>query len=112
MDDPSRELRIDATNSTVTVSAGMSYTVLSRELNKAGFASVNMASIPDLSIAGACATGTDGSGDDHRVLAASVAAMQLVVSDGLSSIAAERRWRHLSRLGSRSGALGIVTQLT
>ena len=71
-------LTIDSTNSTVTVASGMSYTELAEELHRAGFALANMASIPDISIAGACATGTHGSGDAQRVLAASVAAMQLV----------------------------------
>src|ERR1700729_3051844 len=74
--------RIDSASSTVTVSAGMNYTELFGQLHQAGFALANMASIPDLSIAGACATGTHGSGDNHRVLAASVLAIQLVVSDG------------------------------
>jgi len=77
-----RTLTIDATNSTVTVASNMSYTELGEELYRAGFALSNMASIPDISIAGACATGTHGSGNDQRVLAASVAAMELVLADG------------------------------
>ena len=77
-----KTLSIDPTDSTVTVASGMSYTELAVELCRAGFALSNMASIPDISIAGACATGTHGSGDDQRVLAASVAAMQLVLADG------------------------------
>jgi xylitol oxidase len=113
MDGLAHELRVDSTHSTVTASAGMSYTVLSRELNKAGFALANMASIPDLSIAGACATGTHGSGDHHRVLAASVAAMQLVVSDG-TLVELRRDADGDAFLGSvvALGALGIVTQFT
>jgi alditol oxidase len=60
----------------------MTYTELAEGLHGAGFALANMASIPDISIAGACETGTHGSGDDQRVLAATVAAVQLVVADG------------------------------
>ena len=41
----------------MTVTSGMSYTELAEELSRAGFALSNMASIPDISIAGACATG-------------------------------------------------------
>jgi alditol oxidase len=113
MDGLPHELRIDSADSTVTASAGMSYTVLSRELNEAGFALANLASIPDLSIAGACATGTHGSGDQHRVLAASVVAMQLVVSDG-TLVELRRDADGETFLGSvvALGALGIVTQLT
>ena len=113
MDGLPHELRIDPANSTVTVSAGMRYRELSRELDKAGFALANMASIPDLSIAGACATGTHGSGDDQRVLAASVVAMQLVVSDGTLvelRLDADRNTFFGSVVAL--GALGIVVRLT
>ena len=50
----------------------MTYTELAEGLHGAGFALANMASIPDISIAGACETGTHGSGDDQRVLAAAL----------------------------------------
>ena len=68
-----KTVTIDSTNSTGTAASGMSYTELAQELLGAGFALSNMASVPDISIAGACATGTYGSGDAQRVLAASVA---------------------------------------
>jgi alditol oxidase len=113
MDGLPNGVRIDSTNSTVTVSAGMSYTELSAELHQAGFALANMASIPDLSIAGACATGTHGSGDNHRVLAASVVAMQLVVSDGtLVELRLDADRDAFRGSVVALGALGIVTQLT
>jgi alditol oxidase len=106
-------LRIDPTNSTVTASAGMSYTELSGELHQAGFALANMASIPDLSIAGACATGTHGSGDDQRVLAACVVAMQIVGSDGsLMELRLDADGETFLGSVVALGALGIVTQLT
>ena len=66
----------------MTVTSGMSYTESDCGAAPRGFALANMASIPQISIPGACATGTHGSGDDHGVLAASVASTQLVVSDG------------------------------
>ncbi len=108
-----KRLAIDSANSTVTVAAGMSYTEVTGELHRAGFALANMASISQISIAGACATGTHGSGDDQRILAASVAAMQLMMSDG--DLVELRRDIHRDRFrGSvvALGALGIVTQLT
>jgi hypothetical protein len=70
-----------------------------------------MASIPHISIAGACATGNHGSGDDQRVLASSVAAMQFVVSDG--SLVELRRDMDRDKFRGwvgALGALGIVTQ--
>ena len=75
-------LEIDSTNSTVRVTSGMTYTELAEGLHRAGFALANTASIPDISIAGACATGTHGSGDEQRVLASSVSALQFVAAEG------------------------------
>ena len=113
LDSLPKTFHIDRDHSTVTVSAGMTYTELTVELHRAGFALVNMASIPDISIGGACATGTHGSGDAQRVLAASVAGMQLLVADG--DLVEMRRDFHRDIFpGSvvALGALGIVTQLT
>jgi xylitol oxidase len=104
---------IDRAHSTVTVAAGMTYTEVVVELHRAGFALANMASIPQISIGGACTTGTHGSGDGQRVLAASVAAMQLVVAEG--DLAELRRDLHRDTFPGAVvalGALGIVTQLT
>jgi alditol oxidase len=108
-----RRLTIDSTNSTVTVSSATTYTELARELHAAGFALANMASISPISIAGACATGTHGSGNDQRVLAASVAAMQFVDSGG-DLVEVRRDVDREQFRGSvvALGALGIVTQLT
>ena len=66
-----------------------------------------------VSIAGACATGTHGSGDDQCVLAASVAALQLVGPDG-DLLELRRDADRDTFRGSMValGALGIVTQLT
>jgi xylitol oxidase len=106
-------INLDSVNSTVTVSSAVTYTDLSKALHRAGFALANMASIPDISIAGACTTGTHGSGDDQCVLAASVAAIQLVGSDG-DLVELGRDSDRDSFRGSvvSLGALGIVTQLT
>ena len=108
-----KTLQIDRANSTVTVASRTTYTELAQEFNGAGFALANMASIPHISIAGACATGTHGSGDDLSVLAASVSAILLVLADGEL---VELR-RDVDRDAFRGsvvalGALGVVTHLT
>jgi xylitol oxidase len=108
-----KTLKVDSVNSTVRVASGLTYTELAEGLHRAGCALANMASIPDISIAGACATGTHGSGDGQRGLAASVAAIQLVVADG--TLVELRRDVDRDRFpGSvvALGGLGIVTQLT
>lgn len=106
-------LTIDSASSSVTVASGMNYAELAAELQRSGYALPNMASIPNISIAGASATGTHGSGDTQRVLAASVAAMQLVGPDG-DLIELRRDSDRDTFRGSvvALGALGVVTQLT
>lgn len=108
-----KTLKVDSVNSTVRVTSGMTYTELAEGLHRAGFAVANTASIADISIAGACATGTHGSGDDQRVLAASVAAIQFVVADGnLVELRRDIDRDHFPGSVVTLGALGIVTQLT
>jgi xylitol oxidase len=103
---------VDSATLTATVPSGMSYAVLSEHLHRAGFALANLASIPHISIAGACATGTHGSGNDQRVLAAAVSGLQLVGSDG-DVVELQRDVNRDKFRGSvvALGALGIVTQL-
>src|SRR5262249_21282007 len=75
-------LAIAPGRSQATVSAGTRYAELAPQLHQAGYALANLASLPHLSVAGACATGTHGSGDDNPGLAAAVAAIDLVTADG------------------------------
>ena len=56
---------LDPEARTVTVEAGMSYGQLCPSLDSKGFALHNLASLPHISIAGACSTGTHGSGDKN-----------------------------------------------
>ncbi|MEO8828667.1 D-arabinono-1,4-lactone oxidase [Lapillicoccus sp.] len=97
--------------STVTVGAGMRYGEVSRRLHKQGWALANLASLPHISVAGAVATGTHGSGDTNASLATAVAAITLLDASG--------RERRLARGDADFdgsvvglGALGIVTTLT
>ena len=53
-----------------------------RVLREAGLALANLASLPHISVAGAVATATHGSGDANRNLADAVAGLELVTSDG------------------------------
>src|SRR5581483_7948788 len=75
-------VRIDRDQSTVTVQAGATYGQLCRELHRQGLALHNLASLPHISVGGACATATHGSGDRNGVLASAVEAMQLVIGSG------------------------------
>jgi xylitol oxidase len=106
-------LVLDRERQTVTVDAGVRYGRLGRELRREGFALPNMASLPHISVAGACATATHGSGDGNGVLATAVRALELVDAGG------ERLELSRDRDGDRFpgavvglGALGVVTALT
>ena len=60
----------------------MTYGQLCPYLHEKGFALHNLASLPHISIAGACATATHGSGVKNGNLATAVSALELVTADG------------------------------
>ena len=100
-------------DSTVTCEGGITYGKLAEHLHRAGFALHNMASLPHISVAGAVATATHGSGVRNGNLATAVRAMEVVTADG--------EVRQLSRetIGDRFdgcvvslGGLGVVTKIT
>jgi xylitol oxidase len=106
-------MEIDAGRATVTVSAGLRYGELAGPLNEAGWALRNLGSLPHISIAGACATGTHGSGDGNGNLATAVSALQMVTADGdVVTASREDDGERFGGLVVALGTLGIVTSLT
>ena len=75
-------LLLDRQRHTATVNAGVRYGDLCRRLHREGYAVHNTASLPHISLAGACATGTHGSGDRNGNLATAVSGMELVTAGG------------------------------
>lgn len=75
-------VEVDRAASTVTVGAGTTYGALARALHAEGLALHNLASLPHISVGGAIATGTHGSGDRSGGLATAVAGLELVTSAG------------------------------
>ena len=73
---------VDRERQTVTVNAGLRYGRLGQLLEREGFALHNLASLPHISVAGACATATHGSGDRNGNLATAVAALEMVTAAG------------------------------
>jgi xylitol oxidase len=104
---------LDATARTVTVEGGMSYGQLCPELDGKGFALHNLASLPHISIAGACSTATHGSGDKNGNLATAVSALEMVTASG-DIVQLSRRddgeTFHGAVVGL--GALGVITKVT
>jgi alditol oxidase len=104
---------IDAEAATVTVAAGVKYGDLARRLNAAGWALPNLASLPRISVAGACATATHGSGDRNRNLPAAVRTLDLVTADGtLLTLDRDADPGIFPGAVAGLGALGVVTALT
>ena len=100
---------LDTISQTVTVEAGVRYGELGSYLYSQGFALHNMASLPHISVAGAIATATHGSGDENGNLATAVRGMEMVKATGeIVSLSASE----CANLTVHLGALGVVTKVT
>lgn len=104
------EVAVDSERRVVRVAAGLRYGDVAPRLDREGWALANLASLPHISLAGAVATGTHGSGDAVASLAASVAAVELVTADGETRRFA-RGDADFDGVVVCLGALGIVTAL-
>jgi alditol oxidase len=108
-----RLIGIDREHRTVTIEAGMKYGRLGRYLHGEGYALHNLASLPHISVAGACATATHGSGDSSGNLATAVSAMEVVTADGqVVELSRERHGEQFQGMVVSLGGLGVVTKLT
>jgi xylitol oxidase len=106
-------LGLDREHRTVTVEAGVRYGTLARWLHDEGYALHNLASLPHISVAGACATGTHGSGDRHGNLATAVLAMELVTGNGdVVVLSREQDREQFEGAVVGLGGLGVITKLT
>jgi alditol oxidase len=106
-------VEIDTAAGEVEVAAGVRYADLASRLNDSGHALHNLASLPHISVAGSCATGTHGSGDGNGNLATAVARFEMVTAEGelvvLDRAADGDRFRG-AVVGL--GALGVVVSMT
>ena len=108
-----RVIGLDAARTSVTVEGGIAYGALSRFLAHEGLALHNLASLPHISVAGACATGTHGSGDRNANLATAVSAIEFVAADGaLHTLTRDHDGDTFRGAVVALGALGVVTRLT
>jgi xylitol oxidase len=104
-------LDLDAGRRSVTVAGGVRYGEVATYLHRAGRALEALASLPHISVAGAVATGTHGSGDTTRGLAAAVSGLELVTAGG-DVVGVRRGEPDFAGLVVGLGAAGIVTRLT
>lgn len=105
------QITTDREAGTVTVPAATTYADLADALNREGLALPNMASLPHISVGGAVATATHGSGERLGNLATSVTGLELVGSTG-DVFTIQRGDARFDGLVVGLGALGIATQVT
>lgn len=104
-------VEVDEENRTAAVTGFAAYGTVALALEQRGWALGNLASLPHISVAGAVATGTHGSGDENGSLATAVAAIEVVGADGSVCRYARGDADFAGRLVSL-GALGVVVGLT
>ncbi len=106
-------MELDAAARTVTVGAGVRYGTLAPYIDKQGYALHNLASLPHITVAGATATATHGSGVSNGNLSTAVSGLEIVTADG--------EVVHLTRANDGDqfraavvnlGALGVITKIT
>jgi xylitol oxidase len=102
---------LDEAARTVTVGGGTRYGVLALWLEERGWALHNMGSLPHISVAGATATGTHGSGDTLGNLSTAVRALEWVDASGdLQRVRAADT--DFAGYVVHLGAFGVVTRVT
>jgi alditol oxidase len=104
---------LDKAKRQVTVEGGIRYGELGPILHGEGYALHNLASLPHISIAGACATATHGSGVTLGNLATAVAAVEFINADGdLVTHSRDKNPDTFPGAAVNLGALGVVTRMT
>ncbi len=104
-------VQLDKENKTITVEAGARYGDFSKQLYEQGFALHNLASLPHITVAGACATATHGSGVTNGNLATEVLSIELVTPGG-DILNLDRNNPDFYAVVVGLGAFGIITKLT
>lgn len=104
-------LVVDAEHRSVTLGAGTRYGDVAADIDRAGFALHNTGSLPHISVGGAVATGTHGSGTTLGSLATAVRAFEVLGPDG-SARTIDRTDPAFDGAVLHLGLLGIVTRVT
>jgi xylitol oxidase len=104
------DLVVDTEARIATMGAGTRYGLVAPELDDAGFALHNMGSLPHISIAGAIATGTHGSGTTLGSLSAAVRGLEFVGPDGVTRVV-RRGDPDFGGSVLHLGLLGVVTRV-
>jgi xylitol oxidase len=107
------DMHLDEQARTVTVGAGVRYGKLAPYIDARGFAVHNLASLPHVTVAGACATATHGSGLHNGNLATVVSAIEMVTPSGdLVTISRAKDGDRFLGSVVALGSLGVITRIT
>jgi len=107
------QITLDEQAKTVTVGAGVRYGDLAPVIDAKGFALHNLASLPHISVPGACVTATHGSGIHNGNLSTSVAAIEFVAADGtLHTLSRAHDGDAFNGAVVNLGLLGVITNIT
>jgi xylitol oxidase len=106
-----RVVALDTIRNKVTVEAGIRYGELCEYLYNHGYAIHNLASLPHITVAGACATASHGSGDRNGNLATIVDSLEMVQANGDLAVFS-REQRNIQGAVVGLGGLGVVTRMT
>jgi alditol oxidase len=102
---------VSADRTTATVAAGMRYGEVAVALQAHGLALHNLGSLPHISVAGAVATGTHGSGPSLGSLSTAVVGLDLVTATG-AMLRLDRTDPRFPGAVVALGALGVVAAVT
>jgi xylitol oxidase len=105
------DLVIDEEAQTASFAPGIRYGDVATQLQARGWALHNLASLPHISVAGAVATGTHGSGDRNGTLSAAVAGLEFVDGRG-NLVRLTRGDDDFDGAVVSLGALGLTTRIT
>lgn len=105
------DLEVDTVHRTVTMGAGTRYGAVAPEIDRAGFGLHNMGSLPHISLGGAIATGTHGSGSALGSLSTAVRSFDVLGPDGAARTI-DRDDPAFPGSVLHLGLLGIVTRVT
>src|SRR5467141_171865 len=109
---PDEGISLDPQARAVTVAAGITYGQLSPYLHSKGFALHNLASLPHISVAGACTTATHGSGEKNGNLATAVSGFEFVTAAGdLVKLSRQQDGETFQGAVVGLGAIGVITKL-
>lgn len=107
----SNGIEIDSQNAQALIPAGMAYADAARYLESKGWAFSNMASLGEVTIAGAISTGTHGSGSNNGVLSTSVVGLEIVLGSGELVTIDESNSEEFAGFVISLGALGVFTKI-